>query len=178
MQKKINKKKKKQKQVQNEQDIESYEPGRFVKLHQNVEEKSNGSRKRKFIEPKNHGHEMKSQEKRKKIKKTNDNEPASPKKKKKNIPFTKKKSQTDEQQDDTSDQIPTSSFRQALIDNLKGSRFRYLNELLYSKPSNEATSVFQEDPSSFQAYHDGYRQQVQQWPLNPLDRMIKAMKRL
>lgn len=149
--------------------IESFEPGRFVKLHRNSDEKSNGSRKRKFVKPKNENDEMKN---------TNDNEPASSKKKKKNIPFTKKGLQFDVQPYDTTEQNPISSFRQTLIDNLKGSRFRYLNELLYSKPSNEATSVFQDDPSSFQAYHDGYRQQVKQWPLNPLDRMIKAMKRL
>lgn len=185
-QKNSNKKKKpKSKQIEKEEN-ESFEPGRFVKLHRNTETETNGSRKRKLPETKNqaknHGNELSSPEKRKKVKKQNDNpdnQPTSSKNKKlKNIPFTKKLSKTDEQEDDTSDQNGNNSFRQALIDNLKGSRFRYLNELLYSKPSSEATGVFQDDPTSFQAYHEGYRQQVQQWPLNPLDRMIKALKRL
>lgn len=177
-QRKINKKKK-PKPVQDEKEIETYEPGRFVKLPRISDEKSNGSRKRKVTDSKNQSQEVGPHEKQKKIKKSNDNEPVSSKKKKlKNIPFTKKEHQTDDQEDDTSERNPSNSFQQSLIDNLKGSRFRYLNELLYSKPSNEATEVFQDDPSSFKAYHDGYKQQVQQWPLNPLDRMIKALKRL
>lgn len=182
-QKKTNKKKKSQ-PIQHEQEIASYEPGRFVKLHQqNSEQQSNGSRKRKFIDPRTHDNSVESPEKRKKTKNNNstdnDIQPVSSKKKKlKNIPFTKKVPQTDDQDADTSEPNSNSSFRQSLIDNLKGSRFRYLNELLYTKPSAEATGVFQDDPTSFQAYHDGYRQQVQQWPLNPLDRMIKALKRL
>lgn len=150
-------------------------------LHPKSNEKSNGSKKRKFVEPTNHKDEVESHSKRKKIKKVNNDKPAVSKKSKlKNIPFTKKLASESKTTDDLEDNTaePTDSFRQTLIDNLKGSRFRYLNELLYSKPSSEATGVFQDDPSSFKAYHDGYRQQVEQWPLNPLDRMIKALKRL
>lgn len=178
LQKKTNKKKK-PKPIRTEKEIEIYEPGRFVKLHQSSEQESNGSRKRKFIDSKHNDVEQKSIEKRKKLKKNSDNEPVSSKKKQlKNVPFTKKTHQIVEQNDEGSEHNSNNSFRQALIDNLKGSRFRYLNELLYSKPSSEATGVFQDDPTSFQAYHEGYRQQVQQWPLNPLDRMINALKRL
>lgn len=178
LQKKSNKKKK-PKSNEIEKEIASHEPGRFVKLHRNVEQESNGSRKRKFPESKQQNNVKVPLENKKKFKKNSDNEPVSSKKKKlNNVPFTKKVPQTDEQKDETSEQNANGSFRQSLIDNLKGSRFRYLNELLYSKPSSEATGVFQEDPTSFQAYHEGYRQQVQQWPLNPLDRMINALKRL
>lgn len=155
-----------------------------MRLHKNVEPETNGSRKRKLPETKVNGNEKGSPEKRKKMKpQRNDTQepPAavvSKKKKLKNVPFTKKLPQTDEQVEDDSQQNGNDSFRQSLIDSLKGSRFRYLNELLYTKPSSEATGVFADDPTSFQAYHEGYRQQVQQWPLNPLDRMIKALKRL
>ncbi|KAJ6632925.1 Ribosomal RNA-processing protein 8 [Pseudolycoriella hygida] len=169
--KKKSNKKKKPKTANNQPDFSSYEPGRYVKLHRSSEP---GSKKRKLEEAKDT-----SIENGKKIKKKTDEitVPAKKKKKLENIPFTTKVSQTAEPIDEPADENPN-SFRQTLIDNLKGSRFRYLNELLYTKPSDEATGVFQDDPTSFQAYHDGYRQQVQQWPLNPLDRIIKALKRL
>lgn len=71
-----------------------------------------------------------------------------------------------------------SSFRDKLIGNLKGSRFRFLNEILYSKDGSGGVQLFKEDKGAFKAYHEGYRQQVQQWPLNPLDRIIKAIKKM
>lgn len=73
---------------------------------------------------------------------------------------------------------PESSFREKLIGNLKGSRFRFLNEILYSKDGSGGVQLFKEDKAAFKAYHEGYRQQVQQWPLNPLDRIIKAIKKM
>lgn len=71
-----------------------------------------------------------------------------------------------------------SSFRDKLIGNLKGSRFRFLNEKLYSTEGSGGMKLFKEDKGAFKAYHEGYRQQVQQWPLNPLDRIIKSIKKL
>lgn len=70
------------------------------------------------------------------------------------------------------------SFRDKLIGNLKGSRFRFLNEQLYSSEGSSAVKLFRDDRAAFTAYHEGYRQQVQQWPLNPLDRIIKSIKKL
>lgn len=149
-----------------------------MKLNRNSEDKINRVQKRKFAEQTKQQDEEVLQAKKKKIGKSIEDKPLSFKLKiNKNIPFTKKDLKSDFSDDDTV-HLPTSTFRDHLIDNLKGSRFRYLNELLYNKRSNEATDVFQDDPTSFKAYHDGYRQQVQQWPLNPLDRMIKALKRL
>lgn len=178
-QKKVNKKAK-SKSNKIDEKIASYEPGRYVKIHRDSDSESNGSRKRKLTETKDNGNKTVSPEKRKKIQSNgNDTAPTTSKKKKlQNVPFTKKLPQTDQQEDGNSQSNDNNSFRQALIDNLKGSRFRYLNELLYTKPSTEASGVFADDPTSFQAYHEGYRQQVQQWPLNPLDRIIKALKRL
>uniref|UniRef100_A0A4Y0BP92 Ribosomal RNA-processing protein 8 n=1 Tax=Anopheles funestus TaxID=62324 RepID=A0A4Y0BP92_ANOFN len=65
-----------------------------------------------------------------------------------------------------------------LAERLKGSRFRFINEQLYKIPGKEAKKLFQEDPASFDAYHEGYRQQVEQWPMNPLNRMIKSVLKL
>jgi ribosomal RNA-processing protein 8 len=70
------------------------------------------------------------------------------------------------------------SFGDQLRENLKGSRFRFLNEQMYKQPGDESMKIFQEDPTAFAAYHEGYRHQIAQWPMNPLDRIIKNLKRL
>ncbi|XP_052894114.1 ribosomal RNA-processing protein 8 [Anopheles moucheti] len=70
------------------------------------------------------------------------------------------------------------TLKDKLTDRLKGSRFRFINEQLYKMPGEEAKKLFHEDPASFDAYHEGYRQQVEQWPMNPLTRMIKCILKL
>lgn len=70
------------------------------------------------------------------------------------------------------------SFGDKLRENLKGSRFRFLNEQMYKQPGEESMKIFQEDKTAFDAYHEGYRLQIAQWPMNPLDRIIKNIKRL
>lgn len=70
------------------------------------------------------------------------------------------------------------SFSDKLRENLKGSRFRFLNEQMYKQPGEESMKIFQEDETAFEAYHEGYRHQISQWPMNPLDRLIKNIKRL
>lgn len=69
-------------------------------------------------------------------------------------------------------------FHEDLADRLKASRFRFINEQLYTHESDEATEIMAQDPDAFTTYHEGYRQQVEQWPLNPLDRIIKSIKAL
>ncbi|KAH8291432.1 hypothetical protein KR054_011773 [Drosophila jambulina] len=73
---------------------------------------------------------------------------------------------------------PASSLASKLQTELLGGRFRYINEQLYSVTSRKAESLFRKDPSAFEAYHAGYRQQVEKWPLNPLNRIIKTIKKL
>lgn len=70
------------------------------------------------------------------------------------------------------------SYGDKLRENLKGSRFRFLNEQMYKQPGEESMKIFKEDPTAFAAYHEGYRYQIAQWPMNPLDRIIKNIKRL
>uniref|UniRef100_U5EFX9 Ribosomal RNA-processing protein 8 n=1 Tax=Corethrella appendiculata TaxID=1370023 RepID=U5EFX9_9DIPT len=65
-----------------------------------------------------------------------------------------------------------------LKNSLKGSRFRYLNELLYTSTGNEAVALFQNDQTAFEAYHEGYKVQVEQWSMNPLDRIIKNIQKM
>lgn len=69
-------------------------------------------------------------------------------------------------------------FREKLVENLKGSRFRFINELLYTRKGQDAIKIFKEDSDAFQTYHNGYRKQVEQWPINPLDRIIKSIQTL
>lgn len=47
-------------------------------------------------------------------------------------------------------------------------RFRYLNEKLYKCSSDEAVKYFNEDPSAFKIYHEGFQNQLQKWPNDPL----------
>lgn len=70
------------------------------------------------------------------------------------------------------------TFGDDLTDRLKASRFRFINEQLYTQTGEQAIDVFEQDESAFTAYHDGYRKQIEQWPLNPLDRIIKSIKKL
>ncbi|PFH34867.1 methyltransferase domain-containing protein [Besnoitia besnoiti] len=59
--------------------------------------------------------------------------------------------------------------KNTLLQKLQGSRFRSLNQCLYTSTGQQALAAFTKDPSLFHAYHEGYRVQVAQWPSNPLD---------
>merc|ERR1711968_132087 len=59
---------------------------------------------------------------------------------------------------------------------LKGSRFRWLNEKLYTIPGSEAKKLYDSDPSLAIAYHEGFRAQAAKWPRNPLDDIIAWLK--
>lgn len=70
------------------------------------------------------------------------------------------------------------SLRERMIEKLKASRFRYINEQIYNSGSKEIQQYFAKDPHAFQAYHEGYRQQVSKWPVNPIDIIIKTVKKM
>lgn len=52
---------------------------------------------------------------------------------------------------------------------------RYLNEQFYLSTSQDAVQFFKKDPDAFKAYHNGYMKQVIQWPVKPLDVIIKQI---
>lgn len=86
-----------------------------------------------------------------------------------------------EKKNDVVDSSPISSFsamKNNLQDKLKGSRFRYINEQLYTSTGEKAVKLFKDDPTAFNAYHEGYRLQVESWPMNPLDKIIKSFKKM
>jgi SAM-dependent methyltransferase len=55
---------------------------------------------------------------------------------------------------------------------LEGGRFRQLNEALYTRSGGDAFGMMAGRPELFQAYHDGFQQQVTGWPLLPVDAAI------
>lgn len=68
-----------------------------------------------------------------------------------------------------------STLQQKMKAKLAGARFRWINEELYTKPSNLAVKLFQAQPDTFDDYHCGFRQQVTSWPLNPVDTFINKL---
>lgn len=52
---------------------------------------------------------------------------------------------------------------------LSGARFRWINEKLYTTTGSEALKLIADKPDMFDAYHAGFRSQVRDWPLNPID---------
>jgi len=60
---------------------------------------------------------------------------------------------------------------------LKGSRFRWLNDVLYSTTGAEAKALYDKDPSLATAYHEGFRAQRAKWPHDPLDDVISWLRR-
>ena len=56
------------------------------------------------------------------------------------------------------------SMRRKLI----SARFRHINELLYTTPSSSSAKMFRTNPSFFDEYHEGFQQQVEAWPENPV----------
>lgn len=99
----------------------------------------------------------------------------------------KKEPQAAEAQDSTEDQSqfitkePSSErkltpLQQKMMAKLSGSRFRWINEQLYTTTSENALKLVKEQPALFDEYHDGFRSQVQLWPENPVDVFVDQFK--
>lgn len=108
----------------------------------------------------------------------NSNENVAFKLKKKQQLYNKLKETLKETREETKVKKPVLSLRQKMMEKLKAARFRFLNEQIYTANSKEAQKIFQSDPEAFKAYHEGYRQQVKNWPLNPLDYIIRSIKKM
>ena len=71
-------------------------------------------------------------------------------------------------------QSPTlTPLQHAMREKLVSSRFRYLNQTLYTTPSTSSYELFTQNPTFFTEYHEGFRRQVSVWPENPVDGFIK-----
>lgn len=69
-------------------------------------------------------------------------------------------------------------LQQKMRDKLISSRFRHLNETLYTTPSKQAQAMFDANPELFTEYHNGFSRQVKEsWPSNPVDGYIAAVRK-
>ncbi|ESL08474.1 hypothetical protein TRSC58_03823 [Trypanosoma rangeli SC58] len=57
---------------------------------------------------------------------------------------------------------------------LSSSTFRLLNEQIYNSTVAFASQLLR-DPSTYADYHNGYRQQLEQWPLKPTQVILEAL---
>ena len=73
---------------------------------------------------------------------------------------------------------PKNSILTQLQDKMKGSKFRWINEQLYTQSGDKSLEMIQNDQSLFDIYHEGFREQVRRWPLIPVDVFIKMLKYL
>ncbi|QLG71247.1 hypothetical protein HG535_0B02860 [Zygotorulaspora mrakii] len=67
-------------------------------------------------------------------------------------------------------------LQQKMMAKLTGSRFRWINEQLYTISSKDALKLIKEQPQLFDEYHEGFRSQVKSWPQNPIDVFVDQIK--
>ncbi|AQZ12867.1 RRP8 (YDR083W) [Zygosaccharomyces parabailii] len=67
-------------------------------------------------------------------------------------------------------------LQQKMMAKLTGSRFRWINEQLYTISSEDALRLIQEQPQLFDEYHDGFKSQVASWPENPVDVFVEQIR--
>ncbi|UJR22708.1 hypothetical protein I4U23_025743 [Adineta vaga] len=93
----------------------------------------------------------------------------------------KRQHQSDDEQDEPVKKKPSQESKPSICDklvsNMITSRFRYLNEKLYTSSSKEAQKMFEKDPQSFHAYHQGYATSMSRWPDQPLDEIIAYIRK-
>ena len=88
----------------------------------------------------------------------------------------KRREQVAELHSSSSSRKINTSFQNKLQKKLSGAQFRYINEQLYTLSSERAHEMFTNDPSLFDVYHRGFQSQVQSWPQNPIDLIIKDLR--
>jgi len=73
-------------------------------------------------------------------------------------------------------EVKLTPLQAAMRQKLVSARFRHLNETLYTTPSVEAQALLEANPTFFDEYHSGFRQQVQTWPQNPVDGFVEDLQ--
>ncbi|CAF9918094.1 MAG: 25S rRNA (adenine645-N1)-methyltransferase [Alectoria fallacina] len=75
--------------------------------------------------------------------------------------------------------LPSSNLtplQQRMAAKLTSARFRYLNQTLYTSPSDQAMRLFNDSPQNYVSYHAGFRAQVAVWPQNPVEGFIEDIQ--
>lgn len=60
-------------------------------------------------------------------------------------------------------------LQRKMLSKLSGSRFRWINEQLYTTTSESALELITKQPELYEEYHKGFASQVESWPENPVD---------
>lgn len=60
-------------------------------------------------------------------------------------------------------------LQRKMLFKLSGSRFRWINEQLYTTTSENALNMIKKQPELYEEYHKGFASQVESWPENPVD---------
>lgn len=157
-------------------------------LAPNKKKEKKDKKKAKKVEAAVHEKESREQKTKEKSKETTTEKP----KKETSSEGVDKKSKKRKHQEDEKievDQTPTSldkplpvstnkltPLQQKMMAKLSGSRFRWINEQLYTISSEDALKLIKQQPSLFDEYHQGFRSQVQSWPENPVDVFVEQIK--
>lgn len=72
----------------------------------------------------------------------------------------------------------TTVSKTSVTKRLEGSRFRWINEQLYSMTSKQASKLFTSQPDLYEAYHTGFRAQLEKWPCDPVENIISYVSSL
>ena len=70
-----------------------------------------------------------------------------------------------------------SSLQEKMTKQLESSRFRWINEQLYTTTGDKALAMFSKYPNLFDIYHRGFTNQVKRWPINPVNKIIEWLKK-
>lgn len=105
-----------------------------------------------------------------------DTEKAASKKSKKKDDIEASLGRYDKEKQADESKSTTSSLQQSFKARLMGSRFRILNEELYTTTSSTAFDRFSSNPELYEQYHEGFRHQVEQWPVNPVTTIVNRLK--
>lgn len=66
-------------------------------------------------------------------------------------------------------------LQRKMLSKLSGSRFRWINEQLYTTDSESALDMITKQPELFEEYHKGFASQVESWPENPVDTFTREL---
>ncbi|XP_032239015.1 ribosomal RNA-processing protein 8 isoform X2 [Nematostella vectensis] len=69
--------------------------------------------------------------------------------------------------------VKKASLGEKMKSKLESSRFRWINEQLYTTSGDHALTMFSAEPALFDVYHRGFRTQVEHWPVNPVNVIIQ-----
>lgn len=70
------------------------------------------------------------------------------------------------------------ALKDKLTMQLRVAKFKFINEILYNNNSLQSKCYFKRKPDAFEAYHAGYKWQLEQWTVNPLDVIISSIRKL